>query len=148
MNHFSERGLNHPATPPVLRSAHTGYHGRVTSSTTQSARSNATLQLVRGLFQLAAIVIITVWGFLSWPLPFPGIFTGLGLLVLSVLLWALFLSPRPVLRVDRFAAALFELLLLAAAVGALLSFNVPWIISAAYGAAGAVIGYVASRRSR
>lgn len=120
----------------------------MTSSTTQSARSNATLQLVRGLFQLAAIVIITVWGFLSWPLPFPGIFTGLGLLVLSVLLWALFLSPRPVLRVDRFAAALFELLLLAAAVGALLSFNVPWIIPAVYGAAGAVIGYIASRRSR
>lgn len=120
----------------------------MTSTTTQPARSNAKLQLVRGLFQLAAIVIITVWGFLAWPLPFPGILTGLGMLALSVLLWALFLSPRPVLRVDRFAAALFELLLFAAAVGALLSFGLFWIWPVLFGLAGAVLGYLASRRAK
>ncbi|MCW2289696.1 uncharacterized protein DUF2568 [Leucobacter luti] len=121
----------------------------MTSTTTpQPTRSTATLQLVRGLFQLVAIVAITVWGFLAWPLPFPGILTGLGLMALAVLLWALFLSPRPVLRVDRFAAALFELLLLAAAVGAILSLGIFWVWPALFGVAGAVIGYLSSRRAR
>ncbi|WP_157992975.1 DUF2568 domain-containing protein [Leucobacter luti] len=118
------------------------------STTPQPTRSTTPLVLVRGLFQLVAIVAITVWGFISWPLPFPGILTGLGLLALSVLLWALFLSPRPVLHVDHFAEALFELLLLAAAVGALLSLGIFWLWPALYGVAGAVIGYLASRRGR
>ncbi|WP_125098506.1 DUF2568 domain-containing protein [Leucobacter chromiireducens] len=118
------------------------------TASSQSARTAARFQLARGLFHLVAIVVITVWGFLSWPLPFPGIFTGLGLLVLSVLLWALFLSPRPVLRVDYFAAALFELMLLAAAVAALLSLGIFWVWPALFGVAGAVVGYLTSRRRR
>ncbi|SDQ18478.1 DUF2568 domain-containing protein [Leucobacter chromiiresistens] len=104
------------------------------------------LQLARGLFQLAAIVIVTVWGFLAWPRPFPGILTGLGLFVLAVLLWALFLSPKPVLRVDRFAQALFELCLIAAAVAALLALGVHWVGAAAFGVAAAAIGFIASSR--
>lgn len=116
------------------------------TSAPQPTRTPAPLQLVRGLFQLVAVVSVTVWGFLAWPLPFPGILTGLGLMALSVLLWALFLSPKPVLRVDRFAAALFELLLLAAAVGALLALGVFWVWPALLGVAGAAVGFFASSR--
>ncbi len=104
--------------------------------------------LARGLFQLAAIITVTVWGFLAWPLPFPGILTGLGLLALCVLLWALFLSPKPVLRVDRFAQALFELCLFAAAVAALLALGVFWVWAAVLGIVGAAIGFIASSRAR
>ncbi|GAB2567786.1 DUF2568 domain-containing protein [Leucobacter ruminantium] len=111
-----------------------------------SARTAATLQLVRGLFQLVAVAAVTVWGFLAWPLPFPGVLTGLGFLVLSVLIWALFLSPRPVLRTDRFGQALVELLLLAAAVAALLDFGIFWVWPVLFGVAGAVVGYIASAR--
>jgi len=123
--------------------------GRVTS-TAESPASHASpiLQLARSILQLIAIVAVTVWGFVAWPLPFPGVLTGLGFLVLSVLLWALFLSPRPVLNVDRFAEALFELLLIAAAVAALLFMGVFWVIPAVYGVAAAIVGYIASARTR
>lgn len=104
------------------------------------------LQLVRGLFHLAAVVGVTVWGFIAWPLPWPGVLIGIGVFVFAVLLWALFISPRPVLRTDRFAQALFELLLLAAAVAALLSLGVFWVWPALFGVAGAVIGFIASTR--
>lgn len=90
---------------------------------------------------------VTIWGFLAWPLPFPGVFTGIGLFALSVLLWALFLSPRPVLRVDRFAQALFELCLIAAAVAALLALGVFWVWPALLGVAAAAVGFIASSRS-
>lgn len=112
----------------------------------QPSRTLTVLALVRSLFHLAAVVAITVWGFLAWPLPFPGILTGIGMLVLCVLLWALFLSPRPVLRADRFAQALFELLLLAAAVGAVLDFGWHWAWAAVLGVAGAAVGLVVSLR--
>lgn len=123
------------------------------TSSTPDAAPNAPhspspiLLLARGLFQLAAVVTVTVWGFLAWPLPFPGIFTGLGLLALCVLLWALFLSPRPVLRVDRFAQALFELCLFAAAVAALLAIGVFWVWPVALGVVGAAVGFITSSRS-
>ncbi|WP_024356535.1 DUF2568 domain-containing protein [Leucobacter chironomi] len=116
------------------------------TSDTQPTRAAVILQLVRALFHLVAVASVTVWGFVAWPLPFPGLLTGFGFLALSVLLWALFLSPRPVLRTDRFAQALFELLLLAAAVAALLALGVFWVVPALYGVAGAVVGYIASSR--
>lgn len=116
--------------------------------TQKPARSQTIQQAVRGLFELAAIVAVTWWGFTSWALPFPGIFTGLGFLVLSILVWALFLSPRPVLATDRFGRALIELLLLAAGVGAMLDLGVNWIAATAFGLVGAVLGFVTSVRAK
>lgn len=118
------------------------------TSASSTARQTVVLQSLRGLFHLVSIVSVTVWGFLAWPLPFPGIFTGIGFLVLSVLVWALFLSPRPVLRTDRFGQALVELLLLAAAVAAWFDFGFFWVWPTLFGLAGAVIGYIASTRPR
>lgn len=118
------------------------------TNSAQPARSGSTLLLLRGIFHLIAIASVTVWGFVEWPLPFPGILTGVGFLVLSVLVWALFLSPRPVLRTDRFGQALVELLLLAAAVAAMLSFGVFWAWAALFGIIAATVGYIASTRTR
>lgn len=119
----------------------------MTSATDSPASPAPALQIARSVLQLVAIVTVTVWGFVAWPLPFPGVLTGIGFLVLSVLLWALFLSPRPVLNVDRFAEALFELLLIAAAVAALLFMGVFWVIPAVYGVGAAIVGYIASART-
>nr|WP_243751861.1 DUF2568 domain-containing protein [Leucobacter weissii] len=98
---------------------------------------------MRALCHLIAVGVIAVWAFLEWPLPFPGILAGLGFLLATVLLWALFLSPRPVLRTDRFGRALIELLLVAGAVGAMLGLGLPWPIATAFGAVAAALGYVA-----
>ncbi|WP_153006631.1 DUF2568 domain-containing protein [Leucobacter sp. G161] len=121
------------------------------SSVTRSAKQARTQmmqQAVRGLFHLTAIAVITAWGFVGWEMPFPGILVGLGLLALSVLLWALFLSPRPVLATDRYGRALIELLLLAAGVASMLGLGVHWIIAVAFGVVGATLGFIASIRSK
>lgn len=114
----------------------------------QHTRSAAVLLLTRSLCHFIAVTSVTVWGFLAWPLPFPGILTGVGFLALSVLVWALFLSPRPVLRTDRFGQALVELLLLAAAVAAMFDFGFFWVWPVLFGVAAAAVGYVASARRR
>ncbi|HUH52662.1 MAG TPA: DUF2568 domain-containing protein [Microbacteriaceae bacterium] len=102
----------------------------------------AVIGAIRSVWHLIAVAVVTAWGFITWALPFPGLFFGVGALVLAVLLWALFLSPKPVLRADRFAQSMIELLLLASAVAAMIELNVPWVIAALFGVIGAVLGYI------
>lgn len=116
------------------------------TSTADSARSSALLQFIRSFIHLIAVVAVTAWGFISWPLPWPGVLTGVGVLVLAVLLWALFLSPKPVLHVDRFAQSLFELLLLAAAAAVMFFLGWFWLWPVLLFVVGAVVGYLASAR--
>lgn len=145
MDHASPSSVNHEGRGSLSMSK--VHLTPVTSNAQpQAPRSTAILQVVRALFHLATVVIITVWGFVSWPLPFPGIITGVGFLALTVVIWALFLSPKPMLRTDRFGQALVELLLLAAAVAALLFFGIFWVWPMVFGVAGAVVGYLASAR--
>lgn len=103
-------------------------------------------QLLRALCHLIALVAITWWAFVSWPLPWPGLLTGVGFFALTVLLWALFLSPRPVLHTDRFGQGLVELLMIAGAVGAMLGLGLPWPVVALFGVAAAALGYLAGAR--
>ena len=105
------------------------------------------LQLVRSLVHLAILVIITVWAIGEWPMPWPGLLAAIGFPVAIILVWALFLSPKPVLRADPFGQALIELLLVAGAVGALLGLEVHWIIAVVFGVVAAVLGYIAGRRA-
>lgn len=106
------------------------------------SKLSATLLLVRSLFHLAAVVFVTLWGFLTHQLPFPGILWGLGALVAAILIWALFLSPRPVLHTDRFAQALLELVFLGAGVFAFYLIGGPIWLVIAFGIAGMVVSYV------
>lgn len=99
---------------------------------------------LRSVWHLIAVIAVTTWGFTAWGLPMPGIAFGIGALLFSVFLWALFLSPRPALKgADRFARSMIELLLLAVAVAALIDMNISWIIAAAYGLIGAIMGFIA-----
>lgn len=99
---------------------------------------------LRSLWHLAAVAAITTWALLAWAWPFPALVFGVGALIIAVLLWALFLSPKPALsRVDRFAQSMVELLLIMAAVAALLSLGVAWYFAVAYGLVGAVLGFIA-----
>ena len=68
------------------------------------------LDLVRVVVLIAAIASLALWGFASWDLPW-NIVIGIGAPVTALLLWALFLSPRPVLGVHPFLRALVELLI-------------------------------------
>lgn len=109
--------------------------------------SAAVIGVIRAVLHLIAVVAVTWWGFGTWALPLPGVAFGLAALVLSVLLWALFLSPKPVLRADRFAQSMVELLLFASAVAALIDLGVNWMVAAVYGVLGAMLGFVVGSRA-
>ena len=108
------------------------------------SRSALLTQLLRAICHLGMVLVITFWALNAWPLPFPGLLAGAGALVLTVVIWALFLSPRPVLRTDRFGQALIELLLIAGAVGAMLSLGANWVVATVLGLIAAVLGFFAS----
>lgn len=75
----------------------------------------ALIGTLRTLFDVAAAVAIVLFTLLSLRMPLPAIPAAMGAALLVVLVWALFLSPKPVLRTDRFARALVSLLLFASA---------------------------------
>jgi hypothetical protein len=104
------------------------------------------IQAVRAFIHLAAVIIITIWALSSWPLPMPGVLMGAAAFALTVLVWALFLSPKPVLHTDRFGQGLIELLLIAGAVAALLALGVIWLVPVFFGMAAAIVGYLATAK--
>ncbi|WP_067197835.1 YrdB family protein [Microbacterium sp. XT11] len=74
-------------------------------------RPNITvLDIVRAFVLVAAVATLALWGFATWPLPW-NVILGIGAPVLVLLVWALFLSPRPVLRLHPFLRAAVELLI-------------------------------------
>lgn len=105
----------------------------------------STVSSIRSITHLLLILSITAWGFLAWTLPLPGLLVGFGMLIFTLIVWALFLSPKPVLAVDRFGQSIVELLLIAGAVGALLAISVFWVIPVTLGIIAVVIGYIATR---
>lgn len=116
--------------------------------TAQADRSLLVLQLLRSLCHLIVVVMVAVWAFTDWQLPWPGLLTGIGFTLLAVLIWALFLSPRPVLHTDRFGHGLIELLFIASGVGALLAIGAPWFVAVIFGIVAAVVGYLVPARLR
>lgn len=115
---------------------------------TQANKTLTIALLVRSILHLVVVISVTCWGFLRWNLPLPGIAVGVGGLVLTVLVWALFLSPRAVLSTDRYARALIELLFIAGGTAALLDMHVFWVIPTAFGVLGAILGYLASLQQK
>jgi hypothetical protein len=66
------------------------------------------LDIVRAVVLVAAVASLALWGFASWSLPW-NIIAGVGVPLVVILIWALFLSPRPVLQVHPFLRAAVEL---------------------------------------
>ncbi|WP_217183082.1 YrdB family protein [Streptomyces sp. AC495_CC817] len=74
-------------------------------------RPNITaLDIVRVIVLVVTIGTLALWGFAIWPFPW-NVVLGIGAPVVVLLIWALFLSPRPVLRLHPFLRAAVELLI-------------------------------------
>lgn len=71
--------------------------------------------IVRLVLELFAFVTLGIWGFLGWPLPWPGVLVGIAAPAFAILLWALFRSPKAVFRLDTFGKALIEIAVFGAA---------------------------------
>lgn len=80
--------------------------------------------ILRFFLELAAIAIAAIWGVMSWPFPW-NIAVGISAPALVVLIWALFQSPRPVIRFDVFGRALVEIIVMFAAALALWDLGSP-----------------------
>ena len=70
------------------------------------------LDLIRVVVLVVALATLALWGFGSWTMPW-NIVIGIGAPVVTLFVWALFLSPRPVLHLHPFLRALVELLIYA-----------------------------------
>jgi hypothetical protein len=66
------------------------------------------LDVIRAVVLVTAVASLALWGFAAWALPW-NIVVGIGAPIVVIIVWALFLSPRPVLRVHPFLRAAVEL---------------------------------------
>ncbi|MDQ0726198.1 YrdB family protein [Microbacterium sp. W4I20] len=66
------------------------------------------LDIVRVVVLVVAVASLVLWGFASSTLPW-NLILGIGVPIVVILLWAVFLSPRPVLSVHPFLRAVVEL---------------------------------------
>jgi hypothetical protein len=94
--------------------------------------------------ELFALVTLALWGFTAWALPW-NIVAGIGAPLLAILVWALFVSPRAVVRVHPFIRALVELLVYASATIAWWSMGHA-VVGIVFGVLAVAIGVIAGRR--
>jgi hypothetical protein len=102
------------------------------------------IDIVAFLCEMFAFATLAVWGFLAWPFPWNLAF-GIGAPLVAILLWALFVSPRPVLAVHPFVRAVVELLVYASATIAWWSTGQAWI-GLAFAVVAVTTGVIAGRR--
>lgn len=96
------------------------------SQETPGVNPPAVLDIVRVIVLIGALASLALWGAFSWPFPW-NIAVAIGTPLLVLLAWALFLSPRPVLRVHPFVRALVELVIYASVTVAWWSMGQVWV---------------------
>ena len=101
--------------------------------------------VLRFLLELFAFVSLGIWGFVAFPLPWPGVLIGLGAPALAILLWALFVSPKAVFHVDPFGRALVEIAVFSAAAIGWWMLGQP-VVAVALAVAAALSGILHGRR--
>lgn len=109
-------------------------------------RPNLTpLDIIRAIVLIAALASLALWGFAMWEFPW-NLVLGIGAPVIVLLLWALFLSPRPVLRLHPFIRAAVELLIYAGVTLAWWSMGQAWA-GIAFAVVAVAAGLFAGRRN-
>jgi hypothetical protein len=103
------------------------------------------LDVIRTVVLIAAVASLALWGFATWSLPW-NIVVGIGAPVVVILVWALFLSPRPVLRVHPFLRAAVELLIYVGVTIAWWSMDQA-LIGSAFALVAIVTGLISGRRA-
>lgn len=103
------------------------------------------LDVIRTIVLVLAIGSLALWGFATWTFPW-NIVVGIGAPLVVLLVWALFLSPRPVLRVHPFLRAAVELLIYVGVTIAWWSMDQA-LIGSAFGVVAIATGLITGRRS-
>ncbi|MGM1017485.1 MAG: YrdB family protein [Actinomycetota bacterium] len=103
------------------------------------------LDIIRAVVLIAALASLGLWGFASWTMPW-NLIVGIGAPIVVLLIWALSLSPRPVLSLHPFLRALVELLVYAGVTIAWWSMGQAWI-GVGFAVVAVTAGLFAGRRS-
>jgi hypothetical protein len=101
--------------------------------------------VLRFLLELFAFVSLGVWGFLAWPLPWPGVLIGIAAPAIAIVLWALFRSPRAVFRLDPFGKAVVEISVFGAAALAWWDLGQP-VVALIFAVVATISGIVSGRK--
>ncbi len=99
--------------------------------------------VLRFLLELFAFVSLGLWGFTAWQPPFTFVF-GIGAPVFAIILWALFRSPKAVIRLDPFGKALVEIVIMGSAALAWLVMGQP-IVAIVFGVVAVISGVISGR---
>jgi hypothetical protein len=100
--------------------------------------------VLRFLLELFAFVSLGIWGFTAWPLPWPGILVGIAAPAFAILVWALFRSPKAVIRLDPFGKAIVEIAVMGSAAFAWLDLGQP-VVAIIFGVLATVSGVISGR---
>lgn len=103
------------------------------------------LDIVRVIVLLVALASLAIWGLTAWPMPW-AVVVAIGAPLIVLLVWALFLSPRPVLAVHPFIRAIVELAVYASVTIAWWSLGQTWL-GLGFGVVAVAVGVVAGRRA-
>ncbi|TFD06705.1 DUF2568 domain-containing protein [Cryobacterium sp. TMT1-2-2] len=101
--------------------------------------------MLRFVLELFAFVSLGIWGFVAWPLPWPGILFGLATPAFAILVWALFRSPRAVFRLDPFGKAVIEIAIFGSAALAWWDLGFP-IITVIFAVVATASGVISGRK--
>jgi hypothetical protein len=102
-------------------------------------------EVIRFVLELFAFVSLGIWGFLAWPGPWLNVVLAVATPLFAILLWALFRSPRAVVKLDAFGKALIEILIMGSAALAWLMLGQP-IIAVVFGVVAAISGVISGRK--
>ncbi|GAA4478273.1 YrdB family protein [Microbacterium panaciterrae] len=103
------------------------------------------LDIVRVVVLIVALASLVLWVLVAWPMPW-NIVAAVGAPVITLLLWALFLSPRPVLAVHPFLRAAVELVVYAGVTIAWWTMGQAWI-GLGFAVVAVASGLIAGRRA-
>ena len=101
--------------------------------------------VLRFFLELFAFATLGIWGFVAFPLPWPGVLVGIGAPLLAILVWALFVSPKAVYRIDAFGKAIVEIAVFSAAAIAWWMLGQP-VVAVVFAVVAAVSGIINGRK--
>lgn len=103
------------------------------------------LDIIRVVILVATLASLVLWGLTSWKTPW-NIVAAIGAPLIALALWALFLSPRPMLHVHPFLRAAVELVVYAGVTIAWWTMGQAWI-GLGFALVAVAAGVVAGRRA-
>ncbi|HXH34923.1 MAG TPA: YrdB family protein [Plantibacter sp.] len=101
-------------------------------------------EILRFFLELFAFFSLGFWGVMAWPFPW-NVVIGIAAPLVAIVLWALFLSPRAVIRIDLYGRTVVELVIFGAAALAWWNLGQP-VIGAVFAVIAVVSGVVSGRK--